>query len=348
MKNTPRRVAPMPAGLAAVAILLVASVWGCAPSLRPYEAMRFPADPAAEADSQRLRVTFLGVSTLLFRAAGPDSTSAFMTDGFFSRPAGPISIKLGKRLRPNTTRIDTALARLGVSHLAAVIALHSHYDHAMDAPIVAKKTHARLVGSPSTAVLGEIHGVPTDTVRSGMTRRIGTTFDLTFIGCTHGPPDRYPGIIEAPFEMPASAKRYRTGDCLSLLVGHQGRSVLVTGTAGFIPGALARCRADVVYLSVGGLGKQDPIYRSSYWTEVVRATRARRVVLIHWDYFFRPLTRRLTAVPWPEDNLDKTMRDFRRFAARDSVELRLAREWVAADPFEGLPPRRPPDGCTDL
>lgn len=35
--------------------------------------------------------------------------------------------------------VGSRLARLGVSRLAAVIPLHSHYDHAMDAPLVAAR-----------------------------------------------------------------------------------------------------------------------------------------------------------------------------------------------------------------
>ena len=35
-----------------------------------------------------------------------------------------------------------------------------------------------------------------------------------------------------------------------------------------------------------------------YWTETVRAVGARRVVLIHWDDFFRPLSKPLRALPY--------------------------------------------------
>ena len=47
--------------------------------------------------------------------------------------------------------------------------------------------------------------------------------------------------------------------------------------------------ADVAYLGVGQLGIQSDDYIETYWRETVRATGARRVVLIHWDDFFRPL-----------------------------------------------------------
>lgn len=318
------------------ATVLLAATQACGPSLQPYQAMRFPADPP-ETASSGVQVTFLGVSTLLIQ----DGETAFMTDGFFTRP-GVLSLLLASRLRPDSVAIDSALSRLGVEpgggRLAAVIPLHSHYDHVMDAPVVAERTGARLVGSPSTRAVAESmgYGGSFTAVRAGGTVPLGR-FGVEFIECVHGPPDRWPGVVRAPFRTPAPAGHYRTGNCFSLLVEREGRSFLVTGTAGFVPGAYAGRDADVVYLSVGGLGKADSLYRASYWDEVVRATRARRVVLIHWDNLTRSVHKPLRSIPRLEDDLTKTIGQYCTLAAHDGVDLRLAREWTAADPFAGLP-----------
>src|SRR5262245_4815717 len=88
----------------------------------------------APAQPNALRVMFLGVSTLLF----DDGETQVMTDGFFSRPD---ILTVGFReIEPNLGRISSALQRAGVSRLAAVIPLHTHYDHALDAPEVARRT----------------------------------------------------------------------------------------------------------------------------------------------------------------------------------------------------------------
>src|SRR6185369_2427566 len=71
-----------------------------------------------------LRVTFLGVSTLLFS----DGENAILTDGFFSRPSKGSTL-FGK-LTPNRDLIARCLRRAGVMNLKAVIVLHSHFDHA--------------------------------------------------------------------------------------------------------------------------------------------------------------------------------------------------------------------------
>lgn len=345
MRSFPKRTI-LPVVL--VVVLLLAVSQACGPSLRRYEGMRFPADPPETASSD-VRVTFLGVSTLLIH----DDTTAFMTDGFFTRP--PLwRMALARPVPPNEEVIRSTLRRLGLDSLSvprvkAVIPLHSHYDHVMDAPIVADQLNAEFIGSPSTVVVAQSMDFagPIDTVLAGDTVQVGG-FRVEFIECVHGPPDRWPGVNAALLRIPVPAGHYRTGNCHSLLIHHGGRSILVTGTAGFVPGSFLGRNADVVYLSIGGLGKADSRYRASYWDEVVRATRARRVVLIHWDNLTRPLRKPLTSIPRLEDDLGKTIDQYCGLAVEDRVELRLAREWEAADPFAGMSADtavRLPGGC---
>ena len=56
---------------------------------------------------------------------------------------------------------------------------------------------------------------------------------------------------------------------------------------------------------------QPEPYLVNYWTETVRAVGARRVMLIHWDDFFRPLSKPLRALPYPGDDLGVSMRILR-------------------------------------
>ena len=63
---------------------------------------------------------------------------------------------------------------------------------------------------------------------------------------------------------------------------------------------------------------------------------ARRVVLTHWDDFFRPLDRPLRALPYAGDDLDVTMSVLGRLADEDGVALHLPRLWRLEDPWAGL------------
>lgn len=290
-------------------------------------------EPRATADAP-LTVTWAGVTTLLIRAAD----SALMTDGFFSRP-GLAAVGM-RRLTPSHARIDGSLARLDVTRLDAVLPVHTHFDHAMDSAVVAERTGATLIGGASTAQVGRGHGLPEQRIviaAPGEPMSVGAQGDwtVTLVEGHHCPPDRFPGEITVPITPPVHASAYRCGEAWSTLIAHRptGRSMLVVGSAGYVAGALQGHRADVVYLGVGQLGVQPERYLVDYWTETVRTVGARRVTLIHWDDFFRPLHRPLRALPYAGDDLDVTMRVLGALAREDGVALHLPALWEPADPW---------------
>ena len=298
------------------------------PDLADY--VRFFDAPRAAPDAE-LHVTWAGVTTLLVN----DGTSAVLTDGFFSRP-GLLSVGMGK-LSPARARIEDCLTRLGATRLDAVMPVHSHFDHAMDSAVVAERTGAVLVGGASTAQIGYGGGLADDRVvvaTPGEAVRVGG-FDVTLFESEHCPPDRYPGVITEPVVPPVRTSAYKCGEAWSTLVRHRAtdRSLLIVGSAGAVPGALAGQRADVVYLGIGQLGLQPTPYFERYWSETVRAVGARRVVLTHWDDFFRPLDQPLRALPYAGDDLDVSMRELTRLADRDGVHLHLPTLWERSDPW---------------
>ena len=216
--------------------------------------------------------------------------------------------------------------------------VHTHFDHAMDTAVVAERTGAKVVGGTSAAQIGRGHGLPDDrlvVVTPGKPITLGA-YDVTLIESEHCPPDRFPGVITEPVAPPVQASAYKCGEAWSTLVHHRpsDRRLLIVGSAGFVPGALAGRRADVVYLGVGQLGVQPERYLVDYWTEAVRTVGARRVVLIHWDDFFRPLHKPLRALPYAGDDLDVTMRVLSRLALADGVPLHLPTLWQRADPWD--------------
>jgi len=286
--------------------------------------------PAAESDSA-LSVTWLGVSTVLV----DDGTSALMTDGFFSRP-GLLDVGL-RRLAPSESRIDYCLNRAGVNRLAAVLPVHTHFDHVLDSAVVAQRTGARLVGGESAANVARGQGLPPESIFVATPREELTLgpFGVTLVESHHCPPDRFPGEITEPVVPPAKASAYRCGEAWSTLIHHapSDRRLLIQGSAGFLPGALDGRRAEVAYLGVGQLGVQPREYITRYWEETVAAVGARRVVLIHWDDFFRPLSEPIRALPYAGDDLDVTMRVLSRLAERDGVALHLPTVWQRADPW---------------
>lgn len=273
---------------------------------------------------EKLRTTFAGVSNVLLT----DGDSAILVDGFFSRPS---LLKLATRVSPSESRIDECLRRLDVTELDAVLVSHSHVDHALDAPVVARRTGATLCGSPSTRQVQEGYDLgaePFHELVPGRPVRFGR-FTVTPVNALHSDGDRVPGEITGPVRVPAKASAFKTGHCYTFHVAHPDGTVVVHPSANFIPGALAGYSADVVYLGAGAAGKQTEEWRERYWRETVGALGPRIVRPVHWDAFWRPLSKPLKLLPKVFDDLDKTMATFQRLAAEDGIDLALPELWRA-------------------
>lgn len=258
-----------------------------------------PVDPAwavpasADVPAGSVTVRWTGTATLVFS----DGETTWMTDGWFSRP-GPLRLLLGK-IAPDVAAIERGLARNEVRELAAAFPVHSHYDHAMDAPEVARGTGALLLGSESTANIGRGWGLAERQIRVVRDRELILLgkFLITPIASRHfefpdprvreralGDPD-----ITEPLVPPAGAFAYKVGVAWVLHVAHPKGSWLVVGSAGYLEGALEGYSADAVFLGIGGLGSQTDAYREAYWRETVERTHPQRIIPIHWDSLTAPI-----------------------------------------------------------
>lgn len=304
--------------LAALALLADSTAY-CRPMHPAFKTYKATEAGSESAQGDSLRVTFMGVTTILL----DDGETAVMTDGFFSRP-GRGALLLGK-IKPDEARITYALSKAGVTRLAAVLTAHSHHDHAMDSHEVASRTGALLIGSKSTANIARGSNFPEDRIRvigGGETFTFGR-FRVTVINSSHSPGGLYMGDIKAPVRPPARVSKYKEGGSYSYLIEHDGRRVLVHPSANYRPGFLRSVRADVIFLSVGRLGKQSDGFAKDYWREVVRATGAGVVVPIHWDDFTKPLDEPLRPTPRPLDDIDRGMKTLRRLAEANHVSVRM-------------------------
>jgi L-ascorbate metabolism protein UlaG (beta-lactamase superfamily) len=248
---------------------------------------------------------------------------------------------VARKIAPDPRRIGDCLDRAGIDRLEAVVPVHSHFDHALDSAVVAECTAAVLVGGTSTANVGRGAGLTADRILTpspGTPLTLGA-WTLTLIESHHCPPDRYPGEITEPVLPPARAAAYKCGEAWSILLEHAGgRTALVQGSAGYVPGSLTGRRAEVVYLGVGQLGIQSEEYIETYWAETVGTVGARRAVLTHWDDFFSPLPLTdsdppLRALPYAGDDLDVSMKVLTRLAERDGVTLSFPMLWARENPW---------------
>jgi L-ascorbate metabolism protein UlaG (beta-lactamase superfamily) len=233
-------------------------------------------------------------------------------------------VLLGK-IAPNPERIAAALAALSIQRLDAVLVGHSHYDHALDAPVVARQTDALLVGSPSTAQIGRGMGLSESQIRiiqPGQSLLV-RDLEITFYQSMHSLPLLYPGAIEHPLVPPARASAYREGGTFTILITSQTGSILVQESANLIPGGLAGLRAGTVFLSIAQLGHRSKKFIRQYFRETVLAVGARKVIPIHWDNFQKPSREGLKTLPFWMDDIPRAMRVVQGLCLENQVQFQI-------------------------
>lgn len=303
--------------LALILVLAAAALYAVndRPSLDDYQSSM----AARWTGAAGVTATFLGVSTLLIS----DGETHLMTDGFFSRPG--LWQVLTSEIESDSDRISEGLAAANVHDLDALIVLHSHYDHAMDAPEVAERTDAVLIGSESTANIARGWGMaPARMVvpQPGLPLSFGR-FTVTLIESRHLPHGMAEGEIEEPLVPPLRALDYREGTTYIVHIDHPAGSLVVVGSAGWVDGALDGYSSDVLLLGVGGLSAMTPEYRRTFYDETLGRLRPHRVMPIHYDDFTRPLSEPLWLMPRRVDDFDQTMGELRQRAAANGFALEL-------------------------
>lgn len=286
-------------------------LWRDRPSL---EATGWPAPPPATENPASVSATWLGVTTLLF----DDGVTQILIDGFFSRPSLTDTI-LRRAVVNDAATINFALHEYRMRRLAAIIPVHSHFDHAMDVGAVAKRTSASVLGSESTANIARGAGVPDDQIvvsDENQTYEFGE-FRVRLLPSRHAPIGwrgnvPLPGTIDEPLELPQPISAWREGESYTIVIEHPQGTTLIQGSAGFVEGLVDDVSADVVMLGVGGLTTLDEDYAEQYWLTFVTSTGANSVLPIHFDDFTKPFG---VIVPGPRafGDLEKTARWFDAF-----------------------------------
>lgn len=263
-------------------------LWRDRPSL---DNIRWPAPAVATASVPDLvTVTWLGVSTLLF----DDGETQILIDGFFSRPS-LTDLVLDRPIENDAAIINYALNEFRMRRLAAVIPVHSHFDHAMDVGAIANRTSASIIGSASTAEIARGAGVPEDQITLAAENQVYEfgRFEVTLLPARHAPIGwrgsvPLAGAIDAPLIPPQPVSAWREGGSYTVLISHPEGTAIVHGSAGLLDGALRDVSADVVILGVFGLDSLGKDYAEKYWQSLVTATGARSVYPVHFDDYTRP------------------------------------------------------------
>jgi L-ascorbate metabolism protein UlaG (beta-lactamase superfamily) len=307
------------AALTCVIVLLLICIaavllWRDRPDI---DAINWPSPAlASAANSDAVTVTWLGVTTLLF----DDGETQILIDGYFSRPS-LADVVLRRPVDNDAAQIDYIMNEYRMRRLAAIIPVHSHFDHAMDVGAIANRSSASILGSASTAQVARGAGVPEDQITVVETT---TSFEFGNFRVTLRPTGHAPigwrgsvpldGVITDPLEMPQPISAWRMGGSYTIIIEHPQGTALIQGSAAYKKYDLHDIAADVVFLGVGQLQSLGRDYAELYWQHTVTTTGCHSVYPIHFDDFTQPFGEVLLP-PKVIDNFATTARwltEFRR------------------------------------
>ena len=270
-----------------------------------------------------------------------DDSTTIMTDGFFTRPRA-MDMLFGK-VTPEVDDITWALDKLDLKHLDGIFVVHSHFDHAMDAPEVAKQTGAIVYGSSSTANICKGWMLPEQqihTFESNVSIQIGN-FKITPILSDHyvfaNKRLREKALegkqtITEPLVPPVKLMDYKMGGAYTLFIEHPKGSFLIQGSAGWVEGALDSIKTDIAILGIGGLGAQTADYQGEYFAQLVDKIEAKQVYAIHWDNFVGSIREPMKGPILLSDWIGgRTIKGFeaveREVSKRENVSWNLLPQW---------------------
>ena len=231
-------------------------------------------------------VRWLGTATFEIRSA----QTVLLIDPYFTRDS--LWHLLTHPAKPDLARIEPHL-----DSIQAVLVGHSHIDHLLDAPTVARRTDAMLFGSEDTLRVARAEGVSESrlqALRHGDAIAIG---DLTVevVGGAHSAMATQwlvSGPMPQEVRMPLGMLDYKCGPVLNFLIHWRGRTLLHCGSAELIESNFTQRHVDVALFCINGW-KSDP----TVFSRLHRALSPDVIVPMHHDDFFQPLSKGLRVGP---------------------------------------------------
>lgn len=207
-----------------------------------------------------------------------------LIDPYLSRP--PIRQVISRdALLPNHTEISRY-----VPAASAVLVGHTHFDHAVDVPAIARRHRCRAYGSGSLERLMQLHGLGDQAVRveAGRVYEIGP-FRVTFVESVHSKLTlglRVPleGELTCDHLDELHAGRYRCGQVYGIHIEVAGVSFYHQGSADLLDDRIVHRGVDYFLAGIAGRG-----FTRDYFGRILGRLEPRVIVPNHFDDFFRPL-----------------------------------------------------------
>ncbi len=230
-----------------------------------------------------LEIEWLGVSGYRIAYEG----RSLYVDPYFSRV--PLrSLLLRRTALPDPVALDRYLP--ATDDAVGVLVGHTHFDHAVDAPAIARRFGCRAYGSSSLTRLMDLHGLAELTVEVEPNRpfELGP-FVVTFIRSAHsklilGLKVPYAGELTCDHLDGLCPSAYKCGQVWGIRIEVAGISLYHQGSAELLDDELDNTGVDVFLAGIAGRN-----FSRRYWERILPRLDPAVVVPTHYDDFFRPL-----------------------------------------------------------
>ena len=217
---------------------------------------------------------------------------------------------------PDASVLDRALAGMN-DQVAGVLVGHCHFDHAIDAPEIARRYNAPAYGSKSLVNLMALHGLRhlAREVEPRKTYEMGP-FTVRFIPSLHsklvlGHSVPYDGELTCEHLDALSPAAYRCGQVWAIQIEVAGIKIYHQGSANLIDDEVPTGGVDIFLAGIAGRR-----FTRDYWARVLGRLQPRWIVASHFDDFFRPVdapmgfSMNVNLAAFPEE-VGKVSREFR-------------------------------------
>ncbi len=237
-----------------------------------------------------LEVEWLGVSGYRMSFEG----QTLFVDPYLSRV--PFADLMRRRpTLPDPAALDRFVRAPG--EVVGVLVGHTHFDHAVDAPAIARRFGCKAYGSDSLLTLMGLHGLGEQAVEVKPYRNYELgPFEVSFTPSVHsklllGLAVPYDGDLTCEHLDALSPAAYRCGQVWGISIEVAGLRFYHQGSANLIDEAIREREVDVFLAGVAGRS-----FTEDYWRRILPRLDPKVVVPTHYDNFFRPLGQRLEFV----------------------------------------------------
>jgi L-ascorbate metabolism protein UlaG (beta-lactamase superfamily) len=224
-----------------------------------------------------LEVTWLGVAGVRLAYEG----TSVLLDPYVTR------VPLASLVRRRTATADVATIDRYVPRADAILLGHTHFDHALDAPAIARRDRCPVYGGTSAARLMALHGLAELAVEVDPHRvyEIGP-FEVTFAPSVHsklvlGLAVPNGGEITCEHVEGLTSQAFCCGQVWGIHIAVAGRTFYHQGSADLLDDEVRH--RDVDYFLCGIAGRQ---VTDRYLARVLPRLQPRRVLVLHQDDFF--------------------------------------------------------------